>query len=317
MVSWMDCPHLRSEENLMVRQPLIQKYGANSSFIRSFLNGEFQRGSEENKVFTNLDVERIRFLMYGDDGKPPEFDLIPGPRRASADFSGGGDEQTFYVREGNQWILAEYRHEEDTNALATMYAQLLREWEVPPHEFYGDNGGLGKPIIDNMEGNHDLWGIHRYMNNQAPRNPEDYKDRITEDHWHFKELIHSVDVQLRQDPELLRQMRDRRYNLDDHNKIMLEKKQIHRKEFGYSPDRLETIVMLFADWHPIKTADAPPENREELGALENYAVKLTQGEAMGGMHIQPNIFGMMPQVDGMRPEGDPAAAWRPETNQGG
>ncbi len=247
-VNWRECPHLLTDRRLALREALIKKFGENHSFIKSFLGGEFKRSSDENYAFTDNDIRNVRQAMgmQANDDRRGEC-VRDGVKRASLDFSGGGDEQTIYIRDGMDVYFWRAFKEENTTVLARMFVNLLKEHKVEPWNCYADNGGLGLPIIDAME-NMSYQGIHRYMNQQASVNKHEYADRMTEDLYKFKGILARYRIKLPNDPVLLKQARQRRSKMNNHNQVKLEDKPAHRARTGESPDRLDGIVMLFSDF---------------------------------------------------------------------
>jgi hypothetical protein len=279
------CPHLQTPAKIAYLKQLIEKFGPRSSFIKSFSEGEFQRETDENNVFTDTDLERVKAAMR------PRPAYNPGKKYAGLEFSSGGDEQPIMVLDGDKVVYEQVWREEDTDKLAQDFLIDLRRFEVPARDCIADNGGVGKAVIDNMEAK-GYRGIVRYMNNQDAVAGHEYADRITEDHWRFKEMLAAhPEIQLPNDQVLLKQMRQRRFRVDDHNRVKLEEKKLHRKRTGESPDRLDTVVMLFSDWRPPKPANPKGEYQSQL---EDQARKIKgQGSqsAFGWVRPQPSMFG--------------------------
>jgi len=282
-ISWLECPHLLTPEKLSFRQALIKKHGENSSFIRSFLGGEFWRDSDENYVFTNHDVDLIRKAMKDDILKKH------GERRAALEFSSGGDEQSIGILDGNEIVCWEQFREQNTANLARLFIERLQKHKVQPWNCNADSGGVGHAIICNME---DLgYGpINRYMNNQTSIDTKEYADRITEDHYRFKEKLDKYQgiIRLPNDPVLFKQIRQRKKAQDDHNRVKLELKPKHRSRTGESPDRLDTLIMMFSDWEP------PPEEKQN-NPDENYVSKLEE-EARKSAGGDRAFMDLIPQV---------------------
>ena len=252
-----ECPHLQTKEKLDLKEALIKKFGANSSYIKSKYGGEFKRPTDENYVFKDYVIELVRKAM-GENVK-----TISGEKLASLDFSGGGDEQVYGMVDGNEVKMESFR-EEDTAKLAAIFVEKLEKDKVLPHNVNADNGGLGLAVIDNME-SMDYRGINRYMNNQNSISSGEYSDRITEDHYRFIEFLQKYPIKLPNDPILLKQIRQRRFVLDDHRKVKLELKKMHRSRTGESPDRLDALIMLFANWSmPRSVEKVEPEYRSKL-----------------------------------------------------
>jgi len=279
-----DCPHLQTPAKIKYRDKLVEKFGAKSSFIRSFCDGKFQRDTDDNSVFTDADIDRARAAMKRDGP------YKPGKKLAGLEFSSGGDEQPVMIIDGDKVVFEKVYREEDTDRLASAFIQNLNQFFVLPRDCCADNGGVGKAIIDNMEAK-DYRGIVRYMNQQEPLNPHEYADRITEDHWCFKDILRSYPtLQIPNDPVLLKQMKQRRYRMNDHNKVKLEEKRAHRKRTGESPDRLDVIIMAFSNWIP---PSGPPPEVPYYSELEEAARKASgKGvqAAFGWVTQQPSMF---------------------------
>lgn len=238
-IGWDDCPHLKVGRKLETRQALIRKRGLLDPFVMSFVFGKFFRGGGR-VVFENLD--RVRNCMNG---------LVPwqrGRRKAALDFSGGGDEAVYAAADGNMVIRIEGFHEKDTTILGDKFLELLRRDGVRAEDVMGDNGGLGKPIIDYME-RKGFRGIGRYMGDDKARDSTQFVNRAAEDAFHVKDLFDNQQISCPNDPVLFEQIRRRQYvrKNDDSNKIRLEPKDKVRDRGEPSPDRLDTITMLLAE----------------------------------------------------------------------
>lgn len=238
-ITWDDCPHLRVGVKLQDRLEEIEAKGMNNPIVLSWIFGKFFR-SGGRVVFENMrHVERAMSGM----GK-----WSRGHRRAALDFSAGGDEAVFAVRDGNRQMELAAFHERDTTFLGDKFLALLRKWEVKPEDTVGDNGGLGKPIIDYME-RRGFRGIVRYMSDDEARDKSLYVNRVAEDHFYLKELLASGSISLVDDAKLKDQIRRRQYVMknDDSNRIRMEPKEKMRDRGEGSPDRLDATVMLFSD----------------------------------------------------------------------
>jgi hypothetical protein len=283
-VTWNDCAHLKTPGNLRVRNALIRQYGAMSGFIKSFLNGDFYRQDDQNFVFTDEDIQLVKEII----ANSPE-PIRTGRIRFAADVSGGGDEQVVYGRDGTDMYFKAYMHEPNAAKLARILVEIATTHGCRPQDFYIDNGGLGKGIIDIMEEEHDYRGVHRYMNNQTSYYRE-WKDRITQDHYLFKEKLYSkAPIRLVNDPTLVSQLRERQYISDDHNVVKLEPKRMHIRRLKRSPDRLEALIMLWADYDPphkpAKVVEPPYQSN-----LEENARKMGRSNAFAQMKQAPSLY---------------------------
>jgi hypothetical protein len=243
-VTWTDCPHLRVGRKLEDRQRLIRKRGENDPFVMSYVFGKFFRKGGRNVFERTADIE---FAMTGEPA------LVRGVRKAALDFSGGGDEQIFTVRDGNAQKELRAYHETDTTILGDKFLADLARWEVAPENTIADNGGLGKPIIDYME-RRGFKPIRRYMSDEAPHDPEHYVNKIAEDHFELRLRLEMRGAKLINDAVLKDQMSRRQYLMknDDSNRIRVEPKEHVRNRGEKSPDRLDATVMLFSDMPPVE-----------------------------------------------------------------
>jgi hypothetical protein len=282
-----DCPHLQTDAKIQYLKNLTDKFKAGSSFIKSFAEGNFQRQTDENEVFTDTDLSRAKLAMRIRQA------YNPGRKFAGLEFSSGGDEQPIYVLDGDKVVYSKIWCEDDTDKLAQNFLVDLKRFGVDPRAAIADNGGIGYAIIDNMEAK-GYRGIQRYMNNQTPINQHEYSDRITEDHYKFKEILRIYpDLQLPNDPVLMKQMRQRRFIMDDHNRVKLEPKKAHRKRTGESPDRLDALIMAFSEWKPPKQEARKDEYDSKL---ENDASKRSGSgsqAAFGRIRPQPSMAKLM------------------------
>ena len=247
-IDYSMCPHLMKPYNLRRIDRLIKKHGVESPFIQSMFFGRF---ANESALFVFGDyLNQIRKAMSG------TITGQPGKRKAALEFSGGGDEQTIAIAQGTTIIHWEQYRMKDTDALAKKYVEVLRKFEVEPQDVTADNGGIGKAIVDNMEGM-GYRGIYRYMFNAEPMNKAEYADRASEDHFEFRELLKSGAIPLPDDSVLLQQMRERKFQLDDNNRVKLEPKKLLRKRGKQSPDRLDTLIMLYSGFAPVEVKERP------------------------------------------------------------
>lgn len=262
-VGWLDCPHLQTEANRHDRMHQVQRLGKDDPFILSYLEGRVGSKRSEDHVFSADDMARIELAIR--EGQNIGTDLeVPfigerGEFRAATDASGGGEDgdgQLLYIREGNL-VLARYEFN-DTNGVrvANQQLEIVRSYGILPHQWYIDGGGgYGKIIADQVElpvaeGGGGFYGIHKYLNNNAPRQRSEFADRFTQDHAHFRRLLSSMPIAIADGGRLKRDMHRRKWSKNDKGVMQLEPKKVLRRRGEDSPDDLDCIVMLFADWFP-------------------------------------------------------------------
>jgi hypothetical protein len=224
----------------------IEEKGEHDPFVMSWIFGKFFR-SGGKLVFENMaHVERAM------SGIPRSR---PGGKKGALDFSAGGDEAVVGIRDGNTMTAMEAYHERDTTILGDKFISFLRKHEVKPEDVIADNGGLGLPIIDYME-RRGYTGIYRYMADEKPRDASRFVNKIAEQHFQVKMWLEDGSIVLPADEKLKDQMRRRQYLMknDDSNRIRMEPKEKMRDRGEGSPDRLDTLVMLFSDFAPTEAA---------------------------------------------------------------
>jgi hypothetical protein len=250
-IPWTDCPHLLQEPSYTRKMAMLQELGPGDPIVCSILMAEFFR-SGDHMVFESADLLAIQDCQ---SGMIPYF---PGQRRAFCDISGGGDELTFGLREGNKiHPIVAWTCDPKTppSEKAVRYVKLFNRHSLKPGEVYADNGGLGAEVISEIE---KIWGkIIRVNFGKGAEDSDRFKTRVTELHWEFKSLCHSKSLILPIDAKFYEQARKRRYTMknDDSGCINLEdKKKAKRERQDHSPDRLETIICLLMGREQFVTA---------------------------------------------------------------
>lgn len=251
-ITWRDCPHLMEGRKRTERQNLIDERGEEDPFVQSMVFGNFFR---QGDMFVFPDSSEVSHAMSG------QVRESRGDRRGACDFSGGGDEQVFAVRDGN--VCKEIVAWKEPNAirLADHFISEFRKHALQPHEIIADSGGLGQTVIDILE-ERGFRGIYRYRNNGVPLSKAEYCNKVAEDTWTgIRRGIVEGRVSLPHDEQLRDQMRTRMFVLDDGNRIKLEPKKAIRARGQDSPDRLDAITMLFSDvnWDRISASAKPQE----------------------------------------------------------
>jgi hypothetical protein len=246
VIPWTMCPHLMTGMNYKRKKAMLDKDGEDNPVVASILLAEFFRGGT-HMVFDSSDLNAIIECMSG------SIPHISAGRNAFCDFSGGGDELVFGVRDGNMvHPLVAWTRSGNTppSEEAEKYIRLFRQFDLKPEQIAGDNGGLGALIISEMERRG--WPIRRINPNIPAIQKSQFVDRYTEDHFKLKELVQTQSIILPRDETLLKQMRLRRYvmkNTED-NKLRIEPKETARKDRREpSPDRLDVIIGLVQSMH--------------------------------------------------------------------
>ena len=244
MVDDIEIPHLQTPEKKLHRDNLIKDYGEDSNLVRSMVHALFQSSKGEQRIYSSLDMDALKRAMRG-EGTP-----IEGPRKASLDFSGGGDAQVLMVAEGTDIKeIMEFHHKNEI-ILAERFVNILTDMNISPWDVTADAGGLGATVIKYMElakpKGLGFSGIRKYFYNQNPKQPRRFKDKNTENHYRIKYILATGQMKFSCPPckELRKEMRRREYDLLDHEIVRVESKKKIRARSGKSPDHLDCLVMI-------------------------------------------------------------------------
>ena len=286
MVDWTECPHLMAGDKLTERKNIRRKYGQNSAFVKSMLEGRFQRSEDYNLIYTDEDLTLLRSAMMGGAAKCIGDDI-----QAAGDISGGGDEQYLMIRRGTEILFQDEHQCENELDQADYWVSMLRGLEIPPWRFAVDGGGLGATVANYMETRLDFRGIKRCQANTLPTYKFEFRDKYTEAHFFIKELLSAGALKFKKyDKVLLQQARSRRYiEMEIGEKLKTEAKPAHRKREKGSPDRLDTLVYLFYDFDRslldilVGEGGAAPEKKKFKTWEEQAQEKASRGasEAFG------------------------------------
>ena len=280
MVSWLECPHLRTQEKRKRRENIISTYGIDSPWIQSMLFGRFIRPEASSRIFEPHHIEAAKRAMRRENVP------IKGPPMASIDFSGGVDAQALMFGEGTDIHSAEDRHEPNEIILAKQLVTRFKGMGLQPFNVMVDGGGLGSTCIKYMETDLGFVGIRKYLNNKRARLPKVFADRYTEDHFRLRQMLVLNMLQLPNDEELLKQMRNRQYvTVDNNTKLKTEPKDKIRARGMRSPDLLDDLVMITTDVIVEGFEDLHKEDKKDnIKTWEEQAREKTgEGNRLGPM----------------------------------
>jgi phage terminase large subunit len=226
-VTAMDCPHIKPE---WIAQQ-VEKYGAESSLIRSMIFAEFQTEGENGSLISLSNVERCL-------ANPPAEE--EGAVQAFCDFAAGGDENVLAIRRGNRVELAAAWRDRDTMAAVGKFARLFEKHGLAPNEIHGDGSGLGKPICDRLR--EIGWKINPVNNGASSREARYYSNLGAEIWASGARQIERREVIFPRDEALIAQLTTRRATLNSRGQIQLESKDTMKRRGCPSPDRADAIL---------------------------------------------------------------------------
>ena len=112
-----------------------------------------------------------------------------------------------------------------------------------PEWVYADNGGLGRIILNNLE--RKGWPVNRIDFGGSPKNPRWYADVRAEMYFELGDRVRLGEVRLPADSVLKEQLLWHEYKVGDGPKRLIPKDQMPN-----SPDRSDTVAMLFYTMRP-------------------------------------------------------------------
>jgi phage terminase large subunit len=226
-----DCPHADHAKNL----ELILKRGLQDPLVRSKIFSEFMAGAE-GSVINIAWVDRAR-------NQPPAF--MPGTRRIFCDFAAGGDENAIADRQGNRVRLVAAWREKDTMRMCGQVINHLRELGITqamcPQIVAGDNGGLGKVVMDRLA--EAGWHFQRVNNGGAADEKTDYENHSAETWFCAAKKLEMGQLILENvDDITAAQLTGRLGFTPSDGKRWVESKEDMKKRGLDSPDRADALV---------------------------------------------------------------------------
>lgn len=302
VIDWLDIPHLQTPARIQERKNIEKKFGKKSAFVRSTLYGIGSEGAAENRIFAEEEVEAMRKAMTPNS----EFKAHPGETRSAADVSGtaDGDPMVLGVRNGTEVLYIEEKSGLDDVGQAEYLNAFNRSLELAPYQFIIDAGGIGAAVGNRIEQTLKYHGITRFQANHDPTFDYQFFDRYTELHWVIKELLSYKAFVCPWCPNLLRDMRERRYvemSGAGGGRIKMEDKRAHRKRVGHSPDCLDMLVYLFSDFpmnrirRGLSLRREKPEAERRSGKIQFRGFEKRQrvSRIMPGLIKQPSLAEIM------------------------
>lgn len=232
------CPHADHKKNAEI----IEKWGLDHPFVKSTIFAQFM-SSAENAVFDGKAVENAMSGKIRHD---------TGRRVAALDFAAGGDENVLAIAEGNKVRIIKAWSERDTMKACAEFIALLKAENMKPEDCWGDDEGIGRPMMDAMRTLG--WSIRRHRNGEAARR-DAYFNAGAEMWGEAAQSIARGQVILPADSDLAHQLTARKW-LTGKATLQLESKEELRRRGLTSPDRADAVLMAL--YHRITTPAKAP-----------------------------------------------------------
>ena len=158
-----------------------------------------------------------------------------GEKVAFFDFAAGGDENTFYLREGNVVRCVANWRDSNTVQAVRKFIRLAKENGLQAGDCWGDADGLGLPMVRQFwdEG----FYINEFRGGLPAKDPQKYKNMISEAWIQGARQIKRGMIHLENLPVIaIEQMTNRLLQYDNQGKLKVETKEDMKKRGVSSPD---------------------------------------------------------------------------------
>lgn len=271
-VSFFDCPHQSREEF----DADLRELGEFSPYFRSkwlalftFVGGKY--------VISHERLEKLRVKnrlnLIKSFGKETRIGL-------DIALSTNGDESVISVFDGNKQRKQITCRIKDATLLADFIEKSFISKDVNIDKkceyIYADDGGVGRAVIDILR--RKGWNINRVLNQSAPKNKKQFRNRGAEIWSKFNRLVEEGVIILLDDDKLFSQLASRKYKESTAgiDKLCLQSKPEMLSEGLPSPDRADAAVLAFSN---IKVTDfLDTFILDESEKIKDDSKKMTQEE---------------------------------------
>jgi len=269
-VTFFDCPHQSREEF----DADLKELGEYSPYFRSkwlalftFIDGKYVIGSERLAKLR----AKIKLKLVKEFGTQPRIGL-------DIALSTNGDETCISYFIGNRQTKQITCRIKDATLLADFIEKSFEEQKVPKVNdyIYADDGGVGRAVIDILR--RKGWSINRVLNQSAPKNKKQYRNRGAEIWAKFNRLVEEGVIILLDDEKLYSQLASRKYkdSIAGIDKLCLQSKPEMLSEGLPSPDRADAAVLAFSNIKVTDLLDA--FITEEIKDTKHDSKKMTAEE---------------------------------------
>jgi phage terminase large subunit len=225
-VTSFECPHIPEE----TRERDRKMWGESDPWYRSRHLSEFSDDETFPKI---VKPQWIRACW----AEPPVYQ--PANKRAFCDFAAGGAENVIAVADGNRAYIGAAWRETDTVQAARAFRREFERLGLNQGQVYGDDGGLGTVMIDQIA---ELGFQVIRVRNENPASDEEHFANLGSEMWYSAaRRIEKREVILPEDKTFFDQATARRRDYDAKGRLIAEsKKKLSARGVG-SPDRADAV----------------------------------------------------------------------------
>ncbi len=177
-----------------------------------------------------------------------------------------GDETVIDYWRGNKELVRDVFRNQDATVLADNIEKSLISRKIAKDNKYifADDGGVGRAVIDILR--RKGWIINRVLNQSAPKNKKQFRNRGAELWSKFNRLVETGIIIPLDDDKFYSQLSSRKYkeSVAGIDKLCLQAKKEMIAEGLPSPDRADAAILAFTDCKLVEWLDV----YEKLGKGE-------------------------------------------------
>lgn len=252
---------------------VIETWGKHHPLVRSMIFAEFM-DQDENTLIPLMDIEKC---IRRNGESPP----LTGQGQIAIDWAREGDNKTvFGVRRGNYvYPMRSWRKKKGT--WSAMEVLRLAE-EYPSFPMISDETGLGGPIQDLVEEIQKEHGkrvrIQGLMVGNPARDSGHFANIRAEMYVQLARRFEKGEISIPDDPELIAELSSIKYEGDSRGRMRMQGKREMLAEGIPSPDKADTLAMMFYFEAYATTATVFDPSEEAEGGLDkeekpDYAYK--------------------------------------------
>jgi hypothetical protein len=181
------------------------------------------------------------------------------PMKLGVDVAGGGDYNTFTIRQGHQAWIETFNRSNDTMTNVNEVIRIIDKYTITvegkpvrlivPEEVYIDDIGIGRGVTDRLK---ELgYKVNGISVGEKPQEADRYANKKADYYWRVRLWIQDKANKLLKDKEgRWHQLAWIKYKTSTDKVLQIEPKDDLKKRTGKSPDWAESFMLTFADAEP-------------------------------------------------------------------
>ncbi len=214
---------------------LIDSYGENSTIVRTRVYGLFPLNSADNLISPQaIDAAVNRELEKEDYAREPIIMGVDVARK-------GDDRSVIILRQGRKVYSPEVIYENTIPELSRRVMEVYRNTFPRPESIVVDAIGIGAGVYDILE----EWKLPvvEFVASRGAIDSKMFANVRSETCWALKDFIETKEPSLPRHPILLEELRAINYNYNLKLQILIDNKDVIKKELGESPDLFDAVML--------------------------------------------------------------------------